>query len=486
MPDPSKTFFQQLTTPRGLAAGWRRVERKNSAPGVDRVTVNAFRERLHENMETLRRELARHTYRTRPLRRLQLAKPDGTVRLLGIPTVRDRIVQSAVHQLLTPKAERVLKNCSYGYRPGRSHHQAIRQVSLERERGLRWVVDGDIEAFFDHVCHARLLRQFQGLVPGEEMAALVAQWIAAPVRERGAQTRRDRGLPQGAVLSPLLSNLYLDVFDDALLGRGFRLVRFADDFLVLCPSRRQAEAALSAAGHALRALHLRLNASKTSITSFEQGFRFLGARFEGNRVHSDTVSSQEKPFRPQSTPAPVHVNPKPKKSHRPSPSTQARSDSNTHPSDSEPAVSTRSPSTPSHPTASTRPESSPFLRTLYVQEQGASLRVSGGRILLTAPGDAKNVLLAVPITKIAQIVIFGACHLSPAALRRCLRRQVPVTLLSSRGRYYGRIESTEAGSIELLRLQFTKSSDLDFNLKLAKRLVQGKIATLLCRNRHEG
>lgn len=137
-------------------------------------------------------------------------------------------------------------------------------------------------------------------------------------------------------------------------------------------------------------------------------------------------------------------------------------------------------------TPSGRPSTTPFMRTLYLQEQGAWLRASGGRFLLTAPGDAKATLLSVPITKIDQIMVFGACHLSPATLHRCLSQQIPITLLSSRGQYYGRIESTEAVNIQLQRLQFTKSDDSTFKLELARRFVQGKIAnakTLLLRRR---
>lgn len=259
------------------------------------MSVEAFRQRLHERMATLRHELMNCRYRTRPLLRLRLTKPGAKVRLLGIPTVRDRIVQSAAHQLLTPRVERVLKDCSYGYRPGRSHHQAIRQVDRERRQGFSWVVDGDIEAFFDNVDHALLLDRFRQLVWDPNMTALVSQWIAAPVVEQGTLHRRGRGLPQGAVISPILANLYLNAFDAALLNRDFRLVRFADDFVVLCRSRSQAKAALNAARHALDALNLHLNARKTSITSFRQGFRFLGARFRGNQVvsikQSQTVST---------------------------------------------------------------------------------------------------------------------------------------------------------------------------------------------------
>ena len=277
-----------------LLAAWARVEENEGVPGVDGVTLDEFELKLEEHLATLQRDLAARTYRPQPYLRAWMPKPTGGRRPLAIPTVRDRVGQCAAALTITPILEREFETASFGFRRGRSVPHAIAQIQHYREQGYQWVVDADIESFFDEVDHARLLARLRESIPDPDLLRLIESWVTAPVQDGEKLLVPSRGLPQGSPISPVLANLYLDRFDEVLQQRGTKLVRFADDFLVLSKDRPKAEAALQLTEALLKELGLRLDPEKTQVTHFDRGFRYLGHLF----VRSVVLSSPNRLQRP--------------------------------------------------------------------------------------------------------------------------------------------------------------------------------------------
>lgn len=263
-----------------LLAGWYKVRDNRGCGGTDGVTLADFESALDAQIVGLQREVLGGSYRPRPLLRAWMLKPNGARRGLAIPAVRDRVAQSAVAQLLEPVFEAEFEDCSFAYRQGRSVKRALERVARLRDEGYVWVVDADITAFFDNIDHDLLLREVARLVKDEGLLRLLRLWLEAEVQEEdGRLTRMTQGVPQGSPVSPLLANLFLDHLDDAMLDADLRLVRYADDFLVLCRSEARARDALALTEGVLERLRLRLNPAKTRVVDFDGGFRFLGARF---------------------------------------------------------------------------------------------------------------------------------------------------------------------------------------------------------------
>lgn len=276
-------------SPDNLSLAWRRMRRSKAAPGVDGVTWETFDRFAEEFLRDLRKDLAKGGYEAAPLRGALLPKHSGGWRPLGIPTYRDRVAQRALLNVLNPIVEPELESCSFAYREGLSIFHALAKVEQYRDRGLTHVVEADIDDCFESIDHDLLLACLAQYVNEPWVLELVKGWIAAPVvftRGPGARVgrryERVRGVPQGAIISPLLCNLFLDEFDEALLKRKLALVRYADDLVVLASREQRAYEALDLTVSALGSLDLRLEERKTRVTSFEEGFEYLGVVFVGS------------------------------------------------------------------------------------------------------------------------------------------------------------------------------------------------------------
>jgi group II intron reverse transcriptase/maturase len=259
-----------------LREAWERVADNRGAPGLDRVSIQRFGRNWEENLRRLRDLVYAGHYKPARLRRIAVPKRSGGQRLLTIPTVADRVLQRAVLNVLDDVYERVFLSCSYGYRMGRSIRSALQAMLDYRDRGLTWVLDADIDECFDSLDHAMLLGFLAEHVRNEKVLSLIRVWL-----EQGRRCRDpDRGIPLGMPISPLLCNVYLHRMDHALRRARWALVRYADDFAICCSSEEQAWRAAQVTAKTLADLRLRLEPHKTRVTSFEQGFEFLGIRFE--------------------------------------------------------------------------------------------------------------------------------------------------------------------------------------------------------------
>jgi len=277
------SLIDKVYSERVLRASFARVKANGGAAGVDRQTIAAFEKRLDTNLTHLSRSLQTETYRPQAIRRVWIPKPGRREkRPLGIPTVRDRVVQGALRAVLEPIFEMDFAEASYGFRPGRGCKDALRRVQRLLDSGRPWVVDADLKSYFDTIGHERLMAQVQAKVADSRVLRLIAAYLKQSVLETARAWTPEAGSPQGAVLSPLLSNLYLDPLDHQMAAHGFQMVRYADDFVVLCRTRAEAERALAEIQAWTAAADLSLHPQKTVLIDASQpgGFDFLGYHFE--------------------------------------------------------------------------------------------------------------------------------------------------------------------------------------------------------------
>lgn len=249
-----------------LMRAYERVVRNKGAPGVDGMTVGELKAYLKAHWPEIREQLREGRYQPRPVRRVEIPKPGGGHRLLGIPTVVDRLIQQALHQILSPLFEGEFSTHSYGFRPGRSAAQAVRQARDYIEEGRRWVVDVDLERFFDRVNHDILMSRIARKVKDKRILKLIRCYLQAGILEGGVTMARTEGTPQGGPLSPLLSNILLTDLDRELEQRGHRFCRYADDCNIYVRSQRAGERVLASVTRFLeRRLKLRVNREKSAV-----------------------------------------------------------------------------------------------------------------------------------------------------------------------------------------------------------------------------
>lgn len=257
----------------------KRVKANKGSAGVDGMTVQQLPEHLKQHWPAIREQLLSGTYKPQPVKRVEIPKPDGGMRKLGIPTVLDRFVQQAVMQVLQRRWDRTFSDHSYGFRPGRSAHQAVEAAQQYIAAGCRWCVDLDLEKFFDRVSHDKLMARIETRVGDRRLRKLIRTFLKAGVMEGGLVSPVDEGTPQGGPLSPLLSNIVLDEFDRELERRGLRFARYADDCNVYVRSRRAGERVMASITRFITTkLKLKVNEQKSAVARpWER--KFLGFSF---------------------------------------------------------------------------------------------------------------------------------------------------------------------------------------------------------------
>ncbi|WP_300331302.1 CRISPR-associated endonuclease Cas1 [Accumulibacter sp.] len=548
-------LLDELLSDDTLTRAWTRVRHNGGAPGVDGMDIDEFGRNALIHIGRLRDQVRDGRYAPAPLRRVELPRAGRAPRRLAVPTIRDRVLQTAAALVLGPLLDPTFEDESFAFRPGRSVRDAVARVVQLRDMGLAYVVDADISDFFDHIPHLELVARLAALVPDRSLLPLVRQWLAAPVQTGDLCFRRLQGISQGSPLSPLLANLYLDGFDEAIAAHAdWHLVRYADDFVILCADSDSAERALEAAANWLTGAGLELNFAKTRIALFGQGVNFLGVHFtahdqqavdpaaeawllmphlrrQGKAAPAALVGAQalggaadvavgETPvaggrasaaeadikadadaeseidadadadadaaspvnadptspalpavapaLRPAAPPADRPLSP----ARRPSASTaSAVSAASSASSARLPARALRSSRSPRGVRYDEAPP--PLLRTLYLAEPGAYLRLDGGRIVVVKNSEE---LLGVPLEKVDQVFAADEGAVSFAVLRTLLARGATFVLNGTAGEPPGMLLSTADSRAELRRWQYRRGEDPAFCLAAARAIVAGKIA----------
>ena len=277
------SLMDKVYAPATLQAAWAKVRANRGAAGVDGQSIERFEARAEFYLAELSEGLRTQAYQPQAVKRVDVPKGDGRTRPLGIPVVKDRIVQTAVKFVIEPIFEALFYPASYGFRPGRGAKDALREVDELLRQGYTHVVDADLEGYFDSIPHEQLMARVEEKVSDGRVLELIRSWLGQEVVKEVERWTPTAGTPQGAVISPLLANIYLHPLDELMAASGYRMVRYADDFVVLCKTRTEAEAALSLIRDWVSRNGLRLHPDKTHLGDCRkrgEGFDFLGYRFE--------------------------------------------------------------------------------------------------------------------------------------------------------------------------------------------------------------
>jgi len=285
----SAELLEKVLDRSNLNKAFKRVKANKGACGIDGMTIEEALPWLKEHREELLESIRKGKYKPSPVRRVEIPKDNGGVRKLGIPTVVDRVIQQAIAQILTPIYEPKFSEGSYGYRPHRSAKDAILKVKEYADEGYKFVVCLDLSKYFDTLCHELLMNMLREDIKDKRLIDLIKKYLKSGVMENGIVMRTDEGSPQGGNLSPLLANIYLDKFDKEFERRGVKVIRYADDILLLAKSKRAAERLLGTSTEYLeKKLKLKVNTEKSRAVSVYsiRNFGFLDLRWEGTeRVH---------------------------------------------------------------------------------------------------------------------------------------------------------------------------------------------------------
>lgn len=289
-------LIDKVYRPENIRAAWQRVKANKGSGGIDQISIAGFEVGLEARLDKIAQQLRDRQYIPQPVRRAYIPKPGSNERRpLGIPTVGDRVVQTALRNVIEPIFERIFETRSYGFRPKRRSHQALREVERLLGEGYVWVVDVDIQKCFDSIPPKLLMKEVAKRISDSGVLALIEAYLKQGVMEGMTLWAPGLGTPQGAVISPLLANIYLHPVDVALRESGYELVRYADDMVILCRTQAEAEAALERVGTLLAERGLKLHPSKTRIANLYErpGFQFLGYVFFG-KYRDPRESSQAK------------------------------------------------------------------------------------------------------------------------------------------------------------------------------------------------
>jgi len=452
-------LFDAVCDPNTLTMAWARVRGNRGAAGGDGESVAGFGRAFGVRIERLAAELRSGSYRPGPVRRVQVKKKSGGERTLAIPCVVDRVAQTAAALVLTPVLEPEMEDASHAYRAGRGVATAVARVSALQREGYGYVVDGDIRAYFDSVPHAPLLARLARSVADARLLDLVALWLDS-FDDDGI------GIPQGSPLSPLLANLYLDEVDEAIETAGVRLVRYADDFVLLCRSEVKATGALARIAALLAERGLELNLEKSRVVSFQEGVRFLGHLFvrslvfkqaeEAAQSEAEAAAALEQVSPPPGLPAVA-----PSRPLAPPAGGPAVDESGAAAADLRAAFG-----------AAEAGRLAPIIAPLYVMEKGRRVALRNEAFVVL---DGGAELLALPPGQVDRIEIGPAVDISTEAVRQAMAWNVPVAMLNGWGETVGSIEPRLTRRAGLHLAQAACVLDPERRLALARVLAAGRL-----------
>jgi CRISPR-associated protein Cas1 len=435
---------EQFLSLENFQQAWEKVAKKKGGSGIDGETITDFADCWEAKLLALKQAVANSTYIPCPCKQTLIPKGKGSHRELKIPTVRDRVVQQALLNVLSPLAEKKFSSASFAYRSNLSYLNAVEQVAHWRDLGYRWVLNADIQKYFDSIDHSLLLKQVRKYFDHAGILWLVKAWISVGVATDQAVIPAEKGIPQGAVISPLLANLYLNEFDHKISNSEVKLVRYADDFVILAKTEKQVVEARSEVNQLLNQLRLNIHPTKTQITSFEKGFRFLGHGFledaifplESAKEQAKRQGSKKKTFSVQENLSQAEV------------------------------IS-------SLDRASNQVFWSQEMATIYLIEPGTAVYKDNQRFVIWLPKEENKV--EIPIREVERILVFGNIQISTQAMNACLDSKILVLFLSTSGQYKGHLWNLAATNLETELIQFEKHRDLNFQVLLSRAIVRGKL-----------
>ena len=276
------SLMDKIYAGRTLQIAWQRVKNNKGAAGIDRISIERFEGQAEQYLQELQQQLKTGTFQPQAVKRVNIPKAGGGTRPLGIPTVKDRVVQMAIKLVIEPIFEKTFRDSSHGFRPERGGKDALREVDVWLKAGYTWVVDADIKGYFDNINHVLMMNKIEQYVSDKALLSLLEAYLKQDIMIGGESWKANMGTPQGAVLSPLLANIYLNDLD-YLIGEKYRMVRYADDFVILTTSEAEAEKALAEVRQWMENHHLELHPDKTRIVNEADdpnGFDFLGYTFK--------------------------------------------------------------------------------------------------------------------------------------------------------------------------------------------------------------
>jgi group II intron reverse transcriptase/maturase len=423
-------LFDDCVSVGALHIAWDRVRRNGGGHGPDGQTIQDIEPKISSTIRDLNNALKTGVYLPGGVRQVQIPKKRGGTRGLSIPNVVDRIIQTSVAQVLQDVLDPEMEAQSFGYRKGKSVQDAIYRISLNRRDGYNWVVDGDIEQYFDNVPHDLLLKRLKESISDRKLIDLISLWLEA----YGAE---GVGLPQGSPISPVLSNLYLDRVDEEIHGKLIRLVRFADDFVLMCKEPEHAADALDKMDALLAKWGLRLNKDKTRIVPFKKGFRFLGKLFVRSLVLEEYWDDAEGEV-------PENTN----------------------------AIAKSILQDVENIQNSASQQTLPQHRPLYLATPGLRLTKDHKSFRVC---DDERPIFAVPAHNIGRIELMPDTSADDDALRLALSENVPIHFVTSSGMTQGALLSTQAKKAGLHIEQARHYLDASLRLDLARIFVQGRL-----------
>ncbi|MGD1943144.1 MAG: CRISPR-associated endonuclease Cas1 [Leptolyngbyaceae cyanobacterium] len=428
-----------------LQVAWGLVQRGSQAAGIDGITVDLFAGDATAQIRQLFNQLKREQYMAQPAKGFFLPKKSGGNRLIGIPTVRDRIMQRFLLQGIYPRLEDVFSDSAFAYRPGLSIYDAVERVMERYRHSPTWVVKADIQQFFDNLSWALLLNQLEqiGLVPAH--IRLIEQQLKAGIVIRGQYCRLNKGVLQGGVLSGALANLYLNEFDRRCLEADIPLVRYGDDCVAVCHSLIEASRSLSLMQEWVEDIYLTLHPEKSRIIPPGEAFTFLGHQFGNGQVQAPERRKPTATGQKRQAPRPGCGPPKACSIVK-SPQQRTASATDNYWRDG--------------------------MTTLYISDQGAYLKVKHQQFQVI---HKQEIRCSVPASRVSHIVLFGCCNVSHGAVGLALRRRIPVLYLAKNGRYFGRLHTEGHAQVEYLTQQVQKSLELDFAQRQAQSIILGKL-----------
>lgn len=444
-----------------LHSAWQRVRENQGCAGVDGVTLQQFAQRLDHHLQTLLTETRDGAYRPLPLLRILLEKKPGgkATRTLLVPPVRDRVLQTAVARQLSLSYEEEFLDASFAYRPGRGVDRAIARLRQLRDLGFDCVLDADIQSFFDNVPWPILESRLQQQGEEPHHLSLISAWIRAPFWDGARLRQRSRGIPQGAPISPLLANIHLAPLDAALSRQDAKLIRYADDFLVLTRNPQSLAAAEELTASTLASLGLSLHPQKTRRTSFSEGFRFLGVTFLKDEIFTPWKQEPKAQGRLLSMARPM-----------PAPLLErflAPTASNSIPRQLQREGLRWLKAKPNNTASGLN-----SVAYLYLTQQGATLRKSGDRFLVV---NDDQILLDLPYDKLEHILIFGHVQVTTQAMGELLDKGVDISYFTWRGQFRGSLTPPRSANIHDRLAQLNLWQNASRSLALARAVVAAKI-----------